>query len=130
MAADGKEEAADTGAAELPSYSDARNETSAPAVTTAAAPAYSSSSSGGSKTEHVFSLNNSKGKPWLSLVVTSRAPSVKALPVFLDGDAITGEVRVALDKAESAKAVSIGVSARLPFFPCALRLYIYWSSGH
>lgn len=121
MAADGKEEAADTGAAELPSYSDAHNEPAAPAVTTAA-PAYSSSSSGGSKTEHVFALNNSKGKPWLSLVVTSRAPTVKALPVFLDGDAITGEVRVALDKAESAKAVSIGVSARLPFFPCALRL--------
>lgn len=129
MAADGKEEAADTGAAELPSYSDARNEPAAPAATTAAAPAYSSSSSGGSKTEHVFSLNNSKGKPWLSLVVKSRAPSVKALPVFLDGDAITGEVRVALDKAESAKAVSIGVSARL-LFSCALSLSICWLSGH
>lgn len=128
MAADGKEGAADTGAAELPSYSDARNEPAAPAVTTAA-PAYSSSSSGGSKTEHVFSLNNSKGKSWLSLVVKSRAPSVKALPVFLDGDAITGEVRVALDKAESAKAVSIGVSARL-LFSCALSLSICWLSGH
>lgn len=128
MAADGKEGAADTGATELPSYSDARNEPAAPAVTTAA-PAYSSSSSGGSKTEHVFSLNNSKGKPWLSLFVTSRAPTVKALPVFLDGDAITGEVRVALDKAESAKAVSIGVSARL-LFSCALRISICWLSGH
>lgn len=60
--------------------------------------------------EHVYSLNNSKDKPWVILKVNSWSPSAKSLPMFLDGDIITGSVEISLDKPESAKGVTIGVS--------------------
>ena len=107
MVADGKDGAADQENTELPSYSEARNDPVPPPAPV------SVFSSGALKTEHTFSLNNSKGKSWLSLVVKSRSPTAKTLPLFLDGDAIAGEVRVALDKAESAKAVSVSVSTKI-----------------
>ena len=107
MVADGKDGAADQENTELPSYSEARNDPVPPPAPV------SVFSSGALKTEHTFSLNNSKGKAWLSLVVKSRSPTAKTLPLFLDGDAIAGEVRVALDKAESAKAVSVSVSTKI-----------------
>ena len=107
MVADGKDGAADQENTELPSYSEARNDPVPPPAPV------SVFSSGALKTEHTFSLNNSKGKAWLSLVVKSRSPTAKTLPLFLDGDAIAGEVRVALDKTESAKAVSVSVSTKL-----------------
>ncbi|KAH8117915.1 hypothetical protein DFH11DRAFT_1571413 [Phellopilus nigrolimitatus] len=77
------------------------------------ADAVSANGSGSSdlRTEHTYSLNNAKGKPWLTLRVHSRSPSGKTLPVFLDGDEIRGEVRIELEKPEGCKGVLIGVLA-------------------
>jgi hypothetical protein len=62
---------------------------------------------------HLYSLD-AKGAPWLSLrIVNSRAHAPAALPLFADGDEITGAVELALDKPESAKAISIRVRLAL-----------------
>jgi hypothetical protein len=60
---------------------------------------------------HSYSLEN-KGHAWLTLKITnSRALNAKHLPVFHDADTVKGSVEVDLDKAESAKAVTIAVRA-------------------
>jgi hypothetical protein len=62
---------------------------------------------------HLYSLD-AKGAPWLSLrIVNSRAHAPAALPLFADGDEITGAVELALDKPESAKAISRPVAHKL-----------------
>ena len=96
---------------ELPAYGD-HHGTHAVSAPPLQPPPFSaaSSSSAASRTEHTYSLNNSKGKPWLTLVIKSRAPSPKALPVFYEGDVISGTVSVSLDKPESSKGVTIAVS--------------------
>jgi hypothetical protein len=59
---------------------------------------------------HSYSLEN-KGRAWLTLkIANSRALNPKHLPVFHDADTIEGSVEVDLDKAESAKGLSIAVS--------------------
>lgn len=90
---------------ELPSYDSHR----APPPFTATA---SASSTSNVKSEQSYTLVNSKGKTWLTLVVKSRAPaSAKALPVFKAGDEITGTVLLSLDKVESFKGITVSVSA-------------------
>lgn len=61
--------------------------------------------------EHVYSLD----KTQLSLKVKSRAPSATNLPLFFDGDTITGSVEMNVEKPESAKSVTISVSSRFAF---------------
>jgi len=63
--------------------------------------------------EHHHSLENEKGKKWLSMFVKSRASSAESLPVFFEGDAIGGRVEVDLNKPEGSKGVSIVVSTSL-----------------
>jgi len=67
--------------------------------------------------EHRRSLETAKGKKWLTLFVKSRANS-SSLPVFLEGDIVTGRVELDLDKAESSKGVTVTVSLSLPLL-CA-----------
>lgn len=90
---------------QLPSYADVRSNST------------SQTSSAAFSTQHTFSLNNTKGKPWLSLHISSRAPTDKTLPVFRDGDEIRGEVKVQLEdkKPESCKGILVGVSEALSF---------------
>ena len=88
------------GETDLPSYADVPKSTAKP--TTSATSIW--------QTKHTYSLNTSKGIPWLKLLASSRAPSIKTLPVFLEGDVISGSVDVELDKPESCKGVSITVS--------------------
>ncbi|KAF8150703.1 hypothetical protein B0H34DRAFT_665697 [Crassisporium funariophilum] len=71
------------------------------------------SSSGG--TEHRRSLESGKGRKWLSLVVKSRSSNHASLPVFFEGDKISGRVEVDLDKAESAKAVTVSIQGGTTF---------------
>lgn len=84
---------------ELPSYT-AKKESLGPAGAT---------SSSGLGTEHSFSLKDSKGRAWLTLVVLSRAASDKSLPVFSDEDEINGTVKADAEKPESCKGISISV---------------------
>ena len=62
------------------------------------------------KTEHQYSLQNNKGKDWLSLKVFSRAPSAKSLPLVFEGEKIEGVVSVDIDKPENSKGITITVS--------------------
>lgn len=131
MFSSGKEDSANVGGmevgtpgAELPSYSDAKADAKldggAPAAGDAKSvpraaphpgspPPFSASTSSSARVEHVYSLNLTKGKPWLSLRMTSRAPSPKALPVFAEGDEISGTVEIDLEKPESSKGITIEV---------------------
>ncbi|KAL5486115.1 hypothetical protein ACEPAI_7159 [Sanghuangporus weigelae] len=84
---------------QLPSYSDANTKAASPTA----------SSSAAFRTQHSYSLETGKGKPWLNLNVTSRAVSAKVLPVFRDDDEISGEVKINLDKPESYKGVTINI---------------------
>ncbi|KAI0052247.1 hypothetical protein FA95DRAFT_1601919 [Auriscalpium vulgare] len=60
--------------------------------------------------EHKVSLKHPDGREGLTLVVRSRAQDGKYLPLFFDGDAIAGEVRVNFEKAESLKGATIRVT--------------------
>ncbi|KLO08938.1 hypothetical protein SCHPADRAFT_931505 [Schizopora paradoxa] len=123
---------------ELPAYGD-HHGTHAVAAPPLQPPPFTaaSSSSAASRTEHTYSLNNSKGKPWLTLVIKSRAPSSKALPVFYEGDVISGTVSVSLDKPESSKGVTIAVTADntavgqepIPFLDVSSQLWTPTSSS-
>lgn len=99
---------------ELPAYGDDHGTHAVAAPPLHPPPfAAATSSSAASRTEHTYSLNNSKGKPWLTLIIKSRAPSVKALPVFLEGDVISGTVNVSLDKPETSKGIMIAVRSAI-----------------
>lgn len=65
--------------------------------------------------EHHRFLEDTKGKKWLSMFVQSRASNAASLPVFFEGDTISGRVEVDLDKAESSKGVTISVSEQFRF---------------
>ena len=84
---------------QLPSYLDLQNSATSPLAR------------GAYRTKHLYSLETTKRKPWLSLSVSSRAVSARVLPVFRDGDEISGEVKVDLDKPESYKGISVKVSS-------------------
>ena len=48
-------------------------------------------------------------KPWLTLKLYSRATEVKFLPVYCDGDSVTGEVILDLESDEKTKGISFTV---------------------
>lgn len=60
--------------------------------------------------EHTYTLDSSDEQPWLSLKVRSRAGKPENPPIYLEGDAIQGEVSMDLGKADSIKAVILSVS--------------------
>ncbi|KAJ7058186.1 hypothetical protein C8F01DRAFT_310741 [Mycena amicta] len=55
---------------------------------------------------HKYSLE-SKGRSWLYLHFKSRAAASASMPYFIEGDVVEGQVELDLDKAESAKAVTV-----------------------
>ncbi|KAI0367999.1 hypothetical protein BV20DRAFT_949122 [Pilatotrama ljubarskyi] len=59
--------------------------------------------------EHRYQLEDSKGRPWLWLIVKSRSKEARQLPLFFERDTISGTVEVDLDMAEGAKGVLISV---------------------
>lgn len=59
---------------------------------------------------HVFSLEDAEGYPWATLQLASMAPSNKSLPVYFEGQNITGEARLDFPKPEGIKSVTILVS--------------------
>lgn len=84
---------------ELPDYSAAP---SSPAVG-------SSSNVSQTGSQHISSLQDSKGSKWLTLTVNSRSPTSTSLPVVYEGDAISGQVDFEMLKSDSIKGVSIKV---------------------
>ncbi|PSR81578.1 hypothetical protein PHLCEN_2v6344 [Hermanssonia centrifuga] len=74
-------------------------------------PGYTRTASTSTSTEeHVYKLDDSKGRPWIWLHVKSRARDKKTWPLFYERDVIQGTVEVDFDKTDGAKAVSIGVT--------------------
>ncbi|KAI0067293.1 hypothetical protein BV25DRAFT_1795158 [Artomyces pyxidatus] len=61
--------------------------------------------------QHTYSLRNNSGRIWLSLLFRSRAQDIKHMPLFFDRDTLTGEVHLDLDKAETLKGLTIGITA-------------------
>ncbi|TFK40190.1 hypothetical protein BDQ12DRAFT_772139 [Crucibulum laeve] len=86
---------------ELPSYSSVSAQKKSPTPV-----------AGGS--EHSKSLEND-GRKWLSLYVKSRSGNSSTLPVFLEGDSISGRVEIDLQKAETIKGIVIEVRAGTTF---------------
>lgn len=81
---------------ELPGYSEANS-----SATTAASTARSQKS---------VSLEDAKGLKWLTLTVNSRASAPNSLPVFYEGEVISGQVDFDVVKSESIKGISIKVN--------------------
>ncbi|TBU30407.1 hypothetical protein BD311DRAFT_659291 [Dichomitus squalens] len=69
--------------------------------------ANSFSSSPRTPVEHLYHLTSSKGRPWLTLKVISKAPASTFLPSFYEGEPIKGSVTLDLTKEESIKAISV-----------------------
>ncbi|KAF4596561.1 hypothetical protein EYR40_007742 [Pleurotus pulmonarius] len=63
------------------------------------------------RSEHVVSLQGSKGHKWLSLYVNSRAATAASLPLLFQGDSVTGRVELDLQKEETIKAIVVSVLA-------------------
>jgi hypothetical protein len=64
--------------------------------------------------EHRYSLETSKGHPWISLFVKSRSASSKLPPLFLENDLIAGRVELDLPNLATLKAIEISVRVQWP----------------
>ncbi|KAG8213462.1 hypothetical protein J3R82DRAFT_11980 [Butyriboletus roseoflavus] len=88
---------------ELPGYSEAPGPS--PGV------AGSSGNSAQASSPYTISLQDEKGFKWLILAVSSRASASTSLPVFYEGDVISGQVDLDVLKSESIKCISIKITA-------------------
>ncbi|KAA1477188.1 hypothetical protein DENSPDRAFT_808294 [Dentipellis sp. KUC8613] len=64
-------------------------------------------------TQHRIRLESrdSKTRPWLTLLLRSRAPDAKGLPLYFDRDVIKGKVMVDLEKPETVKGIAVTLRA-------------------
>ncbi|KAJ7778581.1 hypothetical protein DFH07DRAFT_876169 [Mycena maculata] len=83
-------------------------------ASTSSLPAYSARRSEGGpvsgsrgSTEHIFSLQDKKKKPWITLKVLSSAPTSASLPTFLEGNRIEGCVELDLSNGEKITGASV-----------------------
>ena len=60
-------------------------------------------------TPHSFYLRDTHGRPWMTLSLQSRAQSSKYLPVYCEGDTISGELTLDLLSPETLKGITITV---------------------
>lgn len=83
------------------------------------------------RTQHRYCLtngnDNGKGndQPWLTLLVSSRSPKQKFLPLFIGKDTISGVVELDLAKPETVREVKVTVRA---VFPTSSYIYILQST--
>ena len=74
-------------------------------------PASFSSSTSAIRSEHRYCLTKGKGngRPFLTLLVSSRSPKPKLLPLFIGKDSISGTVELDLEKPETIREVKVTV---------------------
>jgi hypothetical protein len=60
--------------------------------------------------DHVFTLSNSKGKPWAMLRLISSATSSGRMPTYYQGDRIIGSFSLNLEKQEAISSITATVS--------------------
>ncbi|KAI0052246.1 hypothetical protein FA95DRAFT_1569344 [Auriscalpium vulgare] len=95
-----------------PPYSSAHNHSShwsLPAYTSGARSGPSTSS--GHQTEHRYSLGSKPERPWITLKVRSYSPNANLLPLFYEGDTISGSVSLDLTKSDAVREVSVTLQA-------------------
>ncbi|KAH0832895.1 hypothetical protein J3R83DRAFT_11847 [Lanmaoa asiatica] len=61
--------------------------------------------------QHTLSLQDGKGFKWLTLITSSRASASTSLPIFYEGDVVSGQVDLDVFKSESIKGISVKVTA-------------------
>ncbi|KAG9314824.1 hypothetical protein JVU11DRAFT_3917 [Chiua virens] len=91
---------------ELPGYSELSSESLG---LTAAAGSSSNTPRAGS--QHIVSLEDAKGFKWLTLQVNSRASTPSSIPIFYEGDVVSGQVHFDALKSESIKGISVKMTA-------------------
>lgn len=71
------------------------------------------------RTEHRYSkTKGTQSRPWLTLIVRSKAARPDSLPYFFGHAPITGRVEYDLKKPESILGMSLEVRITRHFFPC------------
>lgn len=63
--------------------------------------------------QHTYSLNTSSNLPWLTVKLRNWAPHVKSIPIFVEGQSITGFVELDLGVPDRIKAVVVYVCLKL-----------------
>lgn len=86
-------------ASELPAYSPPEDSWSAPPPPTPR-----------ELVTHTFPLSTKQGKPWAELVVLSKAPTPKSLPRLIEGEPVSGWVKIDLPEEMPMKSVTVEVS--------------------
>ncbi|THH15562.1 hypothetical protein EW146_g4934 [Bondarzewia mesenterica] len=81
-----------------------------PAVS-ASASTDSHSTLGTFRCQHRYSLETSKGRPWVTLTVHSRSPNSNLLPLFFERDIISGSISLDLAKPDSIRSINISIQA-------------------
>jgi hypothetical protein len=74
-------------------------------------PASFSSSTSSIRSEHRYCLTKGKGndRPFLTLLVSSRSPKPRLLPLFIGKDRISGTVELDLEKPETIRELEVTV---------------------
>ncbi|EKM55932.1 uncharacterized protein PHACADRAFT_184666 [Phanerochaete carnosa HHB-10118-sp] len=62
---------------------------------------------------HTYPLSTKQRKPWAELVVQSKAPSSQQLPRLLEGEPVSGWVKIDLSEEMSMKSVTVTVMGEL-----------------
>lgn len=63
--------------------------------------------------QHTYSLNTSSNLPWLTVKLRNWAPHVKSIPIYFEGQSITGLVELDLGVPDRIKAVVVHVRTML-----------------
>jgi hypothetical protein len=63
------------------------------------------------RSQHHFTLKSGRGssRPWLTLMLSSRSPRPRYLPMYIGKDDITGTVELDLPRPESIRQVTVSV---------------------
>lgn len=93
------------------------------------------SSTSHTRTQHRYCLTNgnNNGKvndqSWLTLLVRSRSPKPKFLPLFFGKDAVSGTVELELTKPETVREVKVTVSEVFPLHHMYILIHLPPSSS-
>ncbi|KAJ7650105.1 hypothetical protein FB45DRAFT_731348 [Roridomyces roridus] len=63
--------------------------------------------------EHIFPLEDSKGRPWASLTLRSSAKSSKSTPMYNEKEHINGSFQLHAEKGDSIHSVTVNITGRI-----------------
>ncbi|KAJ7761955.1 hypothetical protein DFH07DRAFT_739629 [Mycena maculata] len=63
--------------------------------------------------EHVYLLEDGKGRPWASLTLLSSAKSGKSVPTYNEKEHISGSFQLTAEKGDSIQSVTVTVTGRI-----------------